>query len=513
MENDPYINSLKADIVPTINAELQIEPNRLFSLSIEALNKLFGALQLKNIPIDKIRDIVLQNSDSNAIIQALKMESQQQSPVDVPITPPSASSPTHGAIYGQDSIKADIVPVIKTMIDVSSEKLFALSVHTLNEIFGYLESGVIPATEIESIVLSTNDINEVSSKLQAKISTDAPTTTDTLKEDLIIGILFNIPEIVRGQIEHKLREIDNTDELMELSQLDLPELQSKLGIEMPAPQRYDERMDLIAGILSQLPPSLQGVISDRLQEITDLDRLQRIANMNYVQVQNELGLAAQSPMAIPAEFVNPVDTASRTPSESTASSSTSPETQEGDAAPEKAPEPSPQVKEMLRKRREENEKHVPIIGNIVEKAWKVKISEGQAQSPEAAALKEKIEILYRMHSERVAKIGEQLKKVKDRKRFKALFDWYIFSHRIEEIETYVEHWQGQVQGIGGFRAAINVSRFDPIVEHMPTKEIEGLIIQAKKALERVHSSNINVRARGVEDIKQISNYLLQKMRY
>ena len=134
------------------------------------------------------------------------------------------------------------------MIDVSSEKLFALSVDTLNEIFGYLESGVISATEIESVILSTDDITEISSKLQAKISTDAP-ITDTLKEDLIIGILFNIPEIVRGQIEPKLREIGNTDELMELSQLDLPELQSKLGIEMPAPQRYDERLDIIAGIL------------------------------------------------------------------------------------------------------------------------------------------------------------------------------------------------------------------------------------------------------------------------
>ncbi len=512
MENDPYINSLKADIVPTINAELQIEPNRLFSLSIEALNELFGALQLKNIPTEKLRDIILQNSDSNAIIEALKKQTQQQSPVDLQTTSSSTASSAPGAIYGQDSIKADIVPVIKSMIDVSSEKLFTLSVDTLNEIFGYLESGVIPAAEIESIILSTDDLTEIPSKLQAKISTDAP-IMDTLKEDLITGILFNIPEIVREQIEPKLREIGNTDELMELSQLDLAELQSKLGIETPAPQRYDERLDIIAGILSQLPPSLQGAIGDRLQEITDVDRLHRIANMNYVQVQNELGLAAQSPMAIPAEFVNPVDTASRTQSGSPPSPSSSPEAQAGAAAPESPPEPSPQVKEMLRKRREANEKHVPIIGKIAEKAWKLKISEGQPQSPEAVALKEKIEILYRMHPERVQKIGEQLKKVKDRKRFKALFDWYIFSHRIEEIETYVEHWQGQIQGIGGFRAAINVSRFDPIVEHMPTKEIEGLLVQAKRALERVHSSNINIRARGVEDIKQISNYLLQKMRY
>ncbi|MHA1129665.1 MAG: hypothetical protein ACTSQI_02745 [Candidatus Helarchaeota archaeon] len=511
MENDPYIHSIKADIVPAINAELQIEPHRLFSLTIEALNELFGVLQMKTISVEKLRAIVLNNSDSNAVIQAIKQNAQSQSSIDIPMdSSPTRVSSNSGDLFGQDSIKTDIIPVIQNMINISSEKLFSLSVDTLNEIFGYLESGVIPASEIESIILSTENSNEISSKLQAKISI-ATSPSDTLKEDLITGILFQMPDIIREKIEPKLREISDINELTELSQMDLPEIQSRLGLELPAPQRYDERLDLIAGIVAQLPPSLRGVISDRLQEITDVDRLSRIANMNYVEVQRELGLAAQSPAAIPAEYLNPVDTASRAEYRNVSSSNASPDSTGGDSAAQEH-RPSPRVQEMLRKRREENEKHVQMISKMAEKVWKLKLSNNQAQSPEATMLKERLEIIYRIHPDRVVKIEAQLKRVKDRKRFKALFYWYIFSQRIEEIETYVEHWQGQIQGIGGFRAAINVSRFDPIVEHMPTKEIEGLIVQARKALERVHSENINVRARGVEDIKQISNYLLQKMR-
>ncbi|MHA1649115.1 MAG: hypothetical protein ACTSYB_02885, partial [Candidatus Helarchaeota archaeon] len=428
--------------------------------------------------IDSSMEIPLQNTDNNV----------------------SLSEP----LFMQDSIKADIVPVIQNMIDVSSEKLFSLSIETLNQIFNYLETGIIPASEIESIILSSQDPEEIASKLQAKL-TIVTSSSDTFKEDLITGILFNIPESSRDLIEPKLREIDDIDELVELSRIPFSELQVRLGFEAPIVQEYDERLDIIAGILAQLPPSLRGIIGDRLQEIDDIEQLIRLSQMNYVQIQQELGLAAQSPSSIPAEYLNPVDTATQS-SESNTNSSPSPEA----STSGQPPPPSPQVREMLRKRREENQKYISIIQKMAEKVWKTKITEEPNLSPEAAELKDKLEILYRIHPDRIRKILEQLKKTKNRRRFKALFYWYVYSHRIEEIETYVEHWQGQIRGIGGFRAAINVSRFDPVVEHLQTKEIEGINVQAQNALERIHSSNINVRARGVEDIKQIANYLLQK---
>ena len=539
MDDESYYNSLKADIVPIINAELQIDETQLYALNIEALNKIFDIIQRKSIPTEKVREIIINNLTSEAVIAALKNALQNSSPVDIPTSPvdvptspvdvptspvdvptspvdlidSSMETPLQNTdnnvslsepLFMQDSIKADIVPVIQNMIDVSSEKLFSLSIETLNQIFNYLETGIIPASEIESIILSSQDPEEIASKLQAKLAT-VTSSSDTFKEDLITGILFNIPESSRDLIEPKLRAIDDIDELVELSRIPFSELQVRLGFEAPIAQEYDERLDIIAGILAQLPPSLRGIIGDRLQEIDDIEQLIRLSQMNYVQIQQELGLAAQSPSSIPAEYLNPVDTATQS-SESNTNSSPSPEA----STSGQPPPPSPQVREMLRKRREENQKYIPIIQKMAEKVWKTKITEEPNLSPEAAELKDKLEILYRIHPDRIRKILEQLKKTKNRRRFKALFYWYVYSHRIEEIETYVEHWQGQIRGIGGFRAAINVSRFDPVVEHLQTKEIEGINVQAQNALERIHSSNINVRARGVEDIKQIANYLLQK---
>ncbi len=656
MGDPSYINEKKADIVPTISNTLKINEEHLFALTYEVLSEIFNILQLKVIPKERLREIILTHSTSQEIMDSImkeprsipqydeiedtdtiiqlppsikspvptpKPESQKKStpttpsptqskpkPVDIPeptvspvsiplepssqpkapvyeppqpkppeytpshvdvpeytpshvevpdyspspvslpdtdsnsspdnvpeysqdissepeynsdieddtdyITPSNVAVPSSdfiegntGELYAHDAIKTDIIPVIQNMIDVSSETLYSLSIDTLNKIFGYLETGIIPASEIETIILDSQDSNEISTRLQDKIAGTATTGIDNLKEDLITGILFNIPENIKPQIESKLRAIDDTDELVELSQLDLPELQSSLGLAVATSQPYNEKLDIIAGIIAQLPPSLQGTIGDRLQEIEDMNELNRLSQMNYVQIQQTLGLAAQSPSSIPAEFVNPVDTATQSPSTA--------DTPSADGAaqpPETSEEPriSARDQEMLQKRREENEKFVQIIKRIAEKVWKVKIPEGGVIPVAASELKEKIEILYRIHPERLEKILEMLKRVKDRKRFQVLFEWYVYSHRIEEIETYVEHWQGQIQGIGGFRAAINVSRFDPIVEHLPTKEIEKINIMAKNALERVHNPNLNVRARGVEDIKQLSNYLLQKAR-
>lgn len=535
MDEETYTKSLKADIVPIINEELQMDAQRIFSLSIEVLNELFSILQAKSIPVEKIREIINSNQPSETILEALKKAIPvappvtEPAPVDVPssddipspvdVSPTSQGTgfPAPRAVFSQESIKADIVPVIQNMIDVSSEKLFSLSVDTLNQIFGYLESGTIPASEIEAIVNSSTESEEISSQLQSKSSAVTP-SSDDFKEDLIIGILYSIPETNRAQIEPKLRAIEDINELTEISQLDLSELQSKLGIEVVpiahgSPQSYDERDDIRAGILAQLPPSLQGAIGDRIKEIDDLNSLLKLSQMNYVQIQQELGLAAQSPMEIPADILNPVDTASRSaaPPISSLNTPASPEVSSESASPP-SPEQTARTQAQLKERREANKKNIQEIQKMAEKIWKVKILEGDAQTPESQELKEKIEIFYRIYPSRIDKITFQLKNAKDKKRFIALFEWYLYSQRIEEIETYVEHWQGQIQGVGGFRAAINVSRFDPIVEHLPTKEIEGLDVQARNALERIHSSNINIRARGVEDIKQISNYLLQKTR-
>ncbi|MFX1293455.1 MAG: hypothetical protein ACFFD2_01155 [Promethearchaeota archaeon] len=445
-----------------------------------------------------------------------------QSPVDVPQSPAKVSpysvdttissmhvAPMPNTMFVQDSIKADIIPAIQNVVNVSSEKLFTLSVEVLNQIFGYIQTGILPVSKIESIIRSSKDSNEISSKLQVKTS-EAISSGNNLMNDLITGILFNIPENFRDQVEPRLREIENTDVLAELSQLDLPEIQSRLGIEIATPQIYNEKLDIIAGILAQLPPSLQGIIGDRLNEIEDIDRLNRLSQMNYVQIQQALGLVAQSPSALPANVINPIDTASHPSSSSTppSSSPSSPQSQVSTSG--QSSSPSHRVQEMMRKRREENQQFIPIIQKMVEKVWKIKISEGDVLSPESEELKEKIKIIQRIHPDRVAKIIARLKGTKDKNRFKALFEWYIYSQRIEEIETYVEHWQGQIQGIGGFRAAINVSRFDPIVEHSSTKDIEKLVVQAKKSLEQIHSDNLSIRAQGVEAIKQISNYLLQK---
>jgi hypothetical protein len=261
------------------------------------------------------------------------------------------------------------------------------------------------------------------------------------------------------------------------------------------------------------------VIGDRLAEINDLNLLLKLSQLNYVQAQQELGLAPQTASDIPAEILNPVDTATQRAPAAQAPPAASSDTRPSQAPPQSQPPaasesspPSPEGQAQLQQQRRENAKYIPVLQKMAEKVWKVKISGNAPQTPEGKELKEKIAILERIHPTRLEKILNILKEAKDKNRFMVLFDWYIYSFRIEEIETYVEHWQGNIQGMGGFRAAINVSRFDAIVEHLPTKEIQGINVQAQKALERIHNSELNVRARGVEDIKQISNYLLQKAR-
>ena len=87
---------------------------------------------------------------------------------------------------------------------------------------------------------------------------------------------------------------------------------------------------------------------------------------------------------IPAEFANPVDTASRSTGDAS-----SDDTAQGDAAGGE-PRLSERDEEILRKRREENEEYVSILQKIAEKAWKVKIAEGDLQrlaaSPETDRL-------------------------------------------------------------------------------------------------------------------------------
>jgi len=530
---------LKADIIPIINAELHMDEDRLFSLSVEALNEIFNVLQAKSIPEEKLKAILTQNSSSEAVIEAIKGYQPASAPSDFPSASEGIITPAPETFLSQDSFKADIIPVIQDKIDIDSEKLFSLSVDVLNQIFGYLESGSIPAAEMKSIILESADSAEINSKLQSKISA-IPPSGDNFKDDIITGILFNIPEANRAQIEPKLRDINDMNKLMEISQLDLPELQSQLGLQpsapasyeatpneaspygqisASAPRAYDELADLRAGILAQIPPSLQGVIGDRLAEINDLNLLLKLSQLNYVQAQQELGLAPQTASDIPAEILNPVDTATQRAPAAQAPPAASSDTRPSQAPPQSQPPaasesspPSPEGQAQLQQQRRENAKYIPVLQKMAEKVWKVKISGNAPQTPEGKELKEKIAILERIHPTRLEKILNILKEAKDKNRFMVLFDWYIYSFRIEEIETYVEHWQGNIQGMGGFRAAINVSRFDAIVEHLPTKEIQGINVQAQKALERIHNSELNVRARGVEDIKQISNYLLQKAR-
>jgi hypothetical protein len=540
MDDESYYNSLKADIIPIINAELNMDESRLYSLSVEALNEIFNALQAKSIGQDKLKEIISNNnSSSEAIIEAIKNYSPASPSSDAASTSESSFSPASETFLSQDSLRADIIPVIQSKMDIDSEKLFSLSIDVLNQIYGALESGVIAANEIKAIILESADSDEINSKLQSKISA-APPSSDTFKEDMVTGILFNIPEADRAQIEPKLREINDMNELSALSQMDFPELQVKLGLQPASPQgyedgstpasaiygriptggfhAYDEMADLRAGILAQIPPSLRGVIGDRLEEIKDINVLLKLSQQNYVQVQQALGLAAQTASDIPAEVLNPVDTAAQRtvhPPNSASSPSTTPFSQgspqsQSAEPPSESSAPTPAAQAQIEQLRKENQTYIPSIHKMAEKIWKVKLTENAPETPEEKVFKEKIAILERAHPTRVEKILNHLKEAKDKNRFKALFDWYVHSKRIEEIETYVEHWQGNVQGMGGFRAAINVSRFDPIVEHLPTREIEGINIQAQKALERIHSSDLNVRARGVEDIKQISNYLLQK---
>ena len=538
MDDEAYYNSLKADIIPIINAELHMDEDRLFSLSVEALNEVFNVLQAKSIPEDKLRSIITQNSNSEAVIKEIKSYQPVSAPSDFPSASEGNLSQAPELFLSQDSFKADIIPAIQSKVDIDSEKLFSLSVDLLNQIFGYLEGGSIPTAELKSIILESSDSDEISRKLQSKLSA-LPPSGDTFKDDLITGILFNIPDSNRAQIEPKLREISDMNELTQISQLDLPEILSRLGLQPSAPQSYegipadtsqiygqisasaprayDELVDLRAGILAQIPPSLRGVIGDRIEEISDLNQLLKLSQMNYVQIQQEIGLAPQTASDIPAEISNPVDTAAqRAPTPQAPPPASSP-ARPSQAAPQPQPPissdsstPSPAVQTQIQQRRQENQKYIVVLQKMAEKVWKVKLSENAPQTPQSKELKEKVAILERIHASRIEQILNILKETKDKNRFMVLFDWYAYSERIEEIETYIEHWQGNIQGMGGFRAAISVSRFDPIVEHLPTKEIQGINVQAQKALERIHSSDLNVRARGVEDIKQISNYLLQK---
>ena len=104
MDDESYYNSLKADIIPIINAELNMDEDRLYALSVEALNEIFNVLQAKTIDRDKLKEIISNNSSSEAIIEAIKGYHPAPASSETGSTSESSFNPASETFLSQDSL-------------------------------------------------------------------------------------------------------------------------------------------------------------------------------------------------------------------------------------------------------------------------------------------------------------------------------------------------------------------------------------------------------------------------
>ncbi|MHA1229462.1 MAG: hypothetical protein ACTSPQ_02330 [Candidatus Helarchaeota archaeon] len=500
-EDEEFEQKMKEHLAPVISNHLGVSLQLLSDFSAEILNKILTSLNI--VPNEELRKIIIINATHPEKIPGLIDEA-----LGVSMTEPESTivSSTYDECL---DLRAGILAIVPE--DVRDE----------------VEKKINKINDVERLVeLSQKPVNELLVELGIGSPVEALETEEyDEKRDIIAGILAMVPdEELKEEIEEKLNEIDDVNEIVKLATMEYTDFLRELGIETnnmttaPIPEientipnmennsfyefqptfsnrPSDIRDDIKAGILARLPDSIRTFVEEKIMAIDDLDTLIKLSTMNYIQIQNELGIPVSSPALAPPSVINPVDTAARYQQRSSS------QTGEAAADVEKLDE---YTRERLRKRNEEIEKLSQIIIKIVEKVAGKDLPED---------FEEKIKILKRIYPDRLRRLVEIFKAQKKKKRILLMFEWFVISQRIEEIETYVEHWQGAgPDGAGGFRASISVSRYDSVIEHLKDNEINQIIKVSKQALNKIHDSNLQVRAVGVEEIKSVANILLHKIR-
>ncbi|MHA1312216.1 MAG: hypothetical protein ACTSQO_14975 [Candidatus Helarchaeota archaeon] len=498
-EDDDFEIRMKNEITPVISHHLGISLELLKSFPVEILNRILTSINI--VPDDTLKRIVIINANHPEKIPDLIDE--------------------HLGIGTYNNVQN--VPVYDESLDLKAGILAIVP----EDVRDKVESKIDEITDKEKLIdLSQKPLNELLADLGIEEKVEVPEIEEyDEKRDVIAGILAMVPdENLKDEIEEKLNEVEDVNTLIKYATMEYNDFLRELGIEneqesigMPfeseIPGTSVESMysfqspftnrptdindDIKAGILARLPPSIRDFIQDKIMAINNTETLIKLSNMNYLQIQNELGLPVTAPALAPPSVINPIDTAARREQQiETSNASQSSQSQPDQHLDE-------QTQERLKQRNEEIEKYSEIIIKIVEKVC--------GKEP-PKNFEEKKKILKRIYPSRLKRLVEIFKAQKNKKRILLMFDWFVISQRIEEIETYVEHWQGVSAGIGGYRAAINVSRYDTIIEHLKENELKQIINTSLKALNKIHDPNIQVRAVGVEEIKLVANILLHKVR-
>ncbi|MBD3230268.1 MAG: hypothetical protein GF329_18970 [Candidatus Lokiarchaeota archaeon] len=510
-DDNNFENQMKKELIPVISNHLGVSEQLLSNLPVNILNRILTSINI--IPDEKLKKIIVINAPHAEKIPDL---------LDEALGMCSVSESEEQTVPNYDpclDLRAGILALIpENFRDEVEEKINEIDdVHRLSE-------------------LSRKPIDQILVDLGVESETNIPEPEEyDQKRDIIAGILAMVPdENLKDDIKEKLNEIDDINRIVKLASMEYVDFLRELGLEeeitpigtsnggqipragsaspyttpasMPTMTGRSNRPtnmkdDIKAGIIARLPPSVRTFVQEKIMAINDMDKLIKLSTMNYLQIQSELGVPISSPALAPPSVVNPVDTQARKEQESMGQASGQPRQQAPKRMPER--ELDEETRERLRKRKEENKKYVDIITRIVEKASKNELPDNYDR---------KIKVLQRVYPDRLKRLMNIFKSQKKRNRILLMFEWFVISQRIEEIETYVEHWQGATERAGGFRAAIGVSRYDSVIEDLKNKELEEIINTSKRALQKIHDQNVQVRAVGVEEIKSIANILLQKVR-
>ncbi|MHA1784242.1 MAG: hypothetical protein ACTSVY_01585 [Candidatus Helarchaeota archaeon] len=337
--------------------------------------------------------------------------------------------------------------------------------------------------------------------------------------DHIFGLLYQDTTIPASTISQIINDYKDTPEKI------IPILDSKLEQVMEIPETYDEKEDIIAGILVNVIEEYVGTdlkkeIERRLREITDVNKLIEMSQLSLVELEVKLGL--RPPPSIPENIESSVrsapapriirpnnseinaieiETISRTPEEKPIIPFV-PQGPSPKPAPTQKPPSNPIQDKLVAERRAKAEEHVKEIEKLLTKA-KIKIEEKLQE----------LEILKRVYPDRLITLAKLLKGEK-KKRAQAYLDWFVISQEIEEIDVLVTHWQGIIEGSGVYRAAIPFARYDAVLPDLSLKDLEEFIVRARRAVNEVQQSqDINERFIGIEEIKELASDLMRKALY
>ncbi|MHA1299338.1 MAG: hypothetical protein ACTSO9_07885 [Candidatus Helarchaeota archaeon] len=376
--------------------------------------------------------------------------------------------------------KEDVVLAIKNKLNVEKNKLYKLSIDELDTIFGliYQDSKISPLEIAE--IINNFPPEEIMPNIQKRTSEVAvlPEYYDEC-QDVRAGILVNIHEDyvgadMKNTIRDKLLEINDVNKLIELSQMNLKALQIALGIR-PAPSVMSPKPVAVPEAPTPISTAPISVPETNISTTSSLPNTSPEPESNFVPFTSPSIPSSTTQQEPEVELVVEQQPTMKPP-------------------PDKAPD------QIVAKRQAEVKEKIEEIEKILQKA---KIHPNDYLSA--------LEVLKRIHPNRLSRIIQLLKSAKKKDRVKLLCDWFVISQQIEEIEMLVTHWQGIQQGAGAFQAAIGMARFDNILEEISDRDMSNLIKRAQKAVSDVQTSqDINIRLVGVEEIKELASDLFRK---